>query len=294
MSNIPKMPKIPKKEHNCGLTIEDFNNDKQLFKFHIKFNCGKLKYHPSQCKKCKLVYTSTGRLERHFKLKHTVIKPITDCNILLNDTWGIVFSYLYDNYLYDGNVFGNLFLYEMMMTNNIVMLKCIFIKNNFTMSGLSNKLKLCLQIRENRYDHIKNTNIIHNWLTFDGEFNLNKKELRYLIMKGYLLTFTVKKNKIKNINFFKKIKKNEEIYLYFYESIIDIISKHNYEWSWVMKENLIILEYILDNIYDMQNDNIDITIYKMLMLKTSIDGYPKKNQHNIGTKKIIEMLKKKL
>jgi hypothetical protein len=285
---------MPKKEHKCGLTIKDFNNDEELFKFHIRFNCEKFKYNPHKCTKCKLVYTSNGRLERHFKLKHVVIKQIIDCNILLNDTWNIIFSYLYDNYCFDGNVFGNSFLYEMMMTNNIEMLKCIFIKNNFTMGGLCNKFKLCIQISHKRESSIKNSNIIHNWLTFDNEFNFNKKEFRYLMDRNEFLKFTVKKNKIKNIKFFKKLKKNEEMYLYLYESIIHTISRQNYRWSWIMRENLVLLGYVLENIYDKQHDNIDITIYKMLMSKTSIDGYPKPYQNTVGTNNVIELLKEKL
>jgi hypothetical protein len=284
---------MSKKEHNCGKTIEDFNNDKQLFKFHIKFNCKQFKYKPHQCTKCKQVYTSIGRLERHIKLKHIIIIPIANCNILLNDTWNIVFSYLYDSYCFDGNVLGNSFLYEMTVTNNFQMLKCIFIKNNFTMNGLSNKLKLCLKINEKINRSNRHTNIIHDWLAFVNVFDFNKKELSNLINSGHILKFTTKKNKIKNINFFKNLKKNEEMYLYLYENIIHTIEKQRYRWS-IMYENLVILEYLLDNIYDMQNDKIDITIYKMLKTRTTIDGYSLKYQKTIGVKNIIELLIKKL
>jgi hypothetical protein len=283
-----------KTEHNCGLTIEDFKNDKQLFDFHITYNCEKFKYTPYQCKKCLTVYRATHMLEKHFRLKHTILIPIKDCNILTNDTWGIVYSYLHKTSLFDGKMSDISHLYEMLLSNNIEILKCMYIKNNFTMSGLYDKLKTCIKIYEihGLYVHDPRMMIFETWLLLSNKFNLTKQEYVFLDNNDLFSNIMIIKNiKISNI-FFNIVKKNEEMYMYMYERIIHNLTTRACFKSHI-KYEIYKLEYLLDNIFNI-NDDIDKKIYKILILRKNIVNYEKDVQGSYGTGELIEFLKEKL
>jgi hypothetical protein len=214
---------------------------------------------------------------------------IKDCNILNKNTWCIIFSYLHKDNLFDGNIDDESCLYEMVLSNNIEILKCIFIKNDFTMSGLYHKLKKCICIFQkynvDYYLDRDNMVVFKTWLLLDKEFNLTKREYQILESNDILSFFILKENKITNDIFFNIVKQNEEMYSYMYEDLILYLTQPSNQQEWKTKANIRILEYLLENIFNI-NDDIDKKIYKKIISKT------KDMQSNIRTDYLIKLFNK--
>jgi hypothetical protein len=223
------------------------------------------------------------------------MEQIKDCNILNKNTWRIIFSYLHKDDLFDGNVYDDSCLYEMVLSNKIEILKCIYIKNNFTMSGLYHKLKKCICIFDiynlDEYLDKDNMEVFKTWLLLDTEFNLTKREFDILKSNDISSFFILKENKITNDIFFNIVKKNEEMYMYMYECLILYFTRPGCKEEWVTKSNIGLLEYLLKNIFNI-NDDIDKKIYKKLILKNKIAIYAKDTHSIGGTNILIKVLNK--